>query len=128
MRLFTLKEANDLLISVRPILEEIRRRYAETQKWRESAKLAAKVAELNGGMAGGTNYVKALYKNGILTTELSELGVQLKDYSRGLIDFPCERDGEIILLCWQLGEGDEIEWWHEIETGFAGRKSLDIEF
>ena len=128
MRLFTLKEANDLLISVRPILEEIRRRYAETQKWRESAKLAAKVAELNGGMAGGTNYVKALYKIGKLTTELSELGVQLKDYSRGLIDFPCERDGEIILLCWQLGEGDEIEWWHEIETGFAGRKSLDIEF
>lgn len=128
MKLFTVQEANKLLVSIRPKLEEISRRYAETQKWRESAKLAAKAAVLNGGMEGGTNYVKALYEIGKLTTELSELGVQLKDYSRGLIDFPCERDGEIVLLCWQLGEGNEIAWWHEIEAGFAGRKSLDIEF
>ena len=127
MKLFTVAEANDLLISIRPKLEEISRRYAETQKWRESAKLAAKAAEFNGGMEGGTNYVKTLYKIGKLTTELSDLGVQLKDYPRGLIDFPCERDGKVILLCWQLGESDEIQWWHEIETGFAGRKSLDFE-
>ena len=124
MKLFTVEEANDLLISIRPKLEEIRCRYAETQKWCESAKLAAKVAELNGGMEGGTNYVNALYETGKLTTELSELGVQLKDYSRGLIDFPCERDGDIVLLCWQLGEGDEIEWWHEVEAGFIGRQPL----
>jgi hypothetical protein len=128
MKLFTIQEANELLISIRPKLVEISRRYAETQKRRESAKLAAQAAVCNGGMEGGTNYVKALYEIGKLTTELSELGVQLKDYSRGLIDFPCERHGEIILLCWQFGEGDEIGWWHEIEAGFAGRKSLDVEF
>ncbi len=75
-------------------------------------------------MKGGTSYVKSLYEIGKSTTEFYELGIQLKDYTRGLIDFPSRRDGRIVLLCWQLGEGDEIEWWHDIETGFAGRERL----
>jgi hypothetical protein len=75
-------------------------------------------------MAGGSAYVKTLYEIGKLTTELHELGVQLKDYSRGLIDFPSMKNGRVVLLCWQLGEGDRIEWWHEVEDGFAGRKPL----
>lgn len=128
MKLFTVEEANNLLSDIRPKLEKIRDYYAKTQALRESAKAAAKAAEFGGGMKSGTNYVKALYEIGKLTTELNEIGVQLKDYTRGLIDFPCERNGQIILLCWQFGEGDEIEWWHEIETGFAGRKALDFEF
>ncbi|MCY7374693.1 MAG: DUF2203 domain-containing protein [Pyrinomonadaceae bacterium] len=128
MKLFTVAEANDLLIDIRPKLEKIREHYAGTQRLRESAKAAAKRSEFGGGMESGTNYVKSLYEIGKLTTELTELGVQLKDYTRGLIDFPCLRDGQIILLCWQLGEGERIEWWHEIETGLAGRKSLDFGF
>jgi hypothetical protein len=75
-------------------------------------------------MKGGSNYVRVLYELGKLTTELHELGVQLKDYTRGLIDFPAMRDGRVVLLCWQLDEGDEIEWWHEVEDGFAGRQPL----
>jgi hypothetical protein len=75
-------------------------------------------------MAGGTAYVKTLYEVGRLTSELDQDGIQLKDYVRGLIDFPSERDGRIVLLCWQLGEPDEIGWWHEIEAGFAGRQPL----
>lgn len=128
MKLFTFEEANELLPIVRPKLEKIRDCYSQTQTLRESAKSAAKVSSFGGGMEGGTIYVKSLYEIGKLTTELNEIGVQLKDYSRGLIDFPCERDGNIILLCWQLGEVDEIEWWHEVETGFAGRKSIDSDF
>jgi hypothetical protein len=75
-------------------------------------------------MESGSNYVKLLYQIGKLTTEIGELGVQMKDYSRGLIDFPSWRDGRVVLLCWQLGEPDEIEWWHEVEAGFAGRQPL----
>jgi hypothetical protein len=41
-----------------------------------------------------------------------------------LIDFPAMRDGRVVLLCWQLGEGEKIEWWHEVEEGFAGRQPL----
>lgn len=77
-----------------------------------------------GGMKGGTHYVKSLYEIGKLTTELHELGIELKDYTRGLIDFPSMREGRIVLLCWQLGEGDKIEFWHDTETGFAGRQPL----
>ena len=124
MKLFTVKEANDLLPAIRPKLEEIKALYLKTALMRDSVKLAAAAAEEGGGLEGGTHYVKSLYKIGKLTTELYELGVQLKDYSRGLIDFPAMRNGQIVLLCWQLGEAERIEWWHEMEAGFAGRKPL----
>ena len=75
-------------------------------------------------MEGGSVYVQALYDIGKITTELGEMGVQLKDYARGLIDFPSMLDGKVVLLCWQLGEREEIEWWHDTEAGFAGRQRL----
>lgn len=124
MKLFTLAEANDALPLVKENLARIQKLYARIDKYRDAARAAAGASEAGGGMEGGTNYVHALYEVGKLTTELFEMGVQLKDYSRGLIDFPSMRDGRIILLCWQLGENDEIEWWHEMEAGFAGRQRL----
>jgi hypothetical protein len=125
MKVFTLQEANTLLAEVAPKLREIREYYTSVAEYRESAQSAAVSAELGGGgMEGGSKYVRVLYELGKLTTELHELGVQLKDYTRGLIDFPSMRDGRVVLLCWQLGEGDEIEWWHEVEDGFAGRQPL----
>ena len=93
--------------------------------YRREAKLAAEGAELGGGgMEGGALYAIVLTD---FTTEMSELealGVQLKDFERGLVDFPALRDGRVVLLCWQLGEGDELEWWHDMETGFGGRTPL----
>lgn len=124
MKLFTLDEANELLPGIREKLENIRRLYERLAMYREPARAAAAASDRGGGMEGGAVYVQALYKIGKLTTDLHELGVQLKDYSRGLIDFPSMRDGKIVLLCWQLGDGDTVEWWHEIEAGFAGRKPL----
>jgi len=56
--------------------------------------------------------------------DLEALGVQLKDFERGLVDFPSLRDGRMVLLCWQMGEGDELEWWHDVDAGFAGRTPL----
>ena len=108
MKTFTIDEANAALAIVVPKLEEIRNLYAH----------------LGGGMVGGTPYVNTLYKVGKLTTQIGEMGVELKDYTRGLIDFPCLRDGRTIYLCWQIGDGDEIEWWHETDGGFAGRSRL----
>jgi hypothetical protein len=126
MKLFTVQEANDLLSVIRPKLEEIKVLYSKTALMRDSVKSAAAAGTEagGGGLEGGTHYVKSLYKIGKLTTELYERGVQLKDYSRGLIDFPSMRNGQIVLLCWQLGEAERIEWWHEMEAGFAGRKPL----
>ena len=55
--------------------------------------------------------------------KLNEWGIELKGLDEGLIDFPSERDGRTVYLCWKLGE-DRIEWWHELDTGFAGRQPL----
>jgi len=125
MKVFTLQEANSLLSEIEPMLRNIRSYYAQIANFRQAATAAATAAELGGGgMEGGTKYVEVLYELGKLTTELNAMGIQLKDYTRGLIDFPSMRDGRVVLLCWQLGEGDKIEWWHEVEDGFAGRQPL----
>ena len=56
--------------------------------------------------------------------EINAMGVQVKDLDIGLLDFPCEVEGQTILLCWKLGE-DSITHWHGISEGFAGRKPID---
>lgn len=58
-----------------------------------------------------------------LGEELESLGVQLKDLDRGLVDWPAERHGETVLICWLRGEED-IGWWHDLYTGFAGRQPI----
>ncbi len=55
--------------------------------------------------------------------ELQQLGVELKDYFTGLVDFPCRMDGREVYLCWRLGE-PEVGHWHELNEGFAGRQKL----
>jgi hypothetical protein len=55
--------------------------------------------------------------------ELHKLGVELKDYRSGLIDFPCWMENREVYLCWRLGE-PEVAHWHEVEAGFAGRQKL----
>lgn len=124
MKLFTIDEANEMIPDARKKLEKIKRLYASVGTLRDAAKAAASASEFGGGMEGGSDYVRALYQIGKITTEIHAAGIQLKDYERGLIDFPCLRDGRIVLLCWQLGESDEIEWWHEVEAGFSGRRPL----
>lgn len=125
MKLFTVEEANQLLPQVREILLKVRLLYRYISVFKEEAQNVAKSAEAGGGgMIGGSKYVTSLYEIGKLTSEIDELEVQIKDYERGLIDFPSMRDGRIVLLCWQLDEGDEILWWHDIEAGFAGRKRI----
>lgn len=56
-------------------------------------------------------------------SELEQLGVELKDLSIGLIDFPGLIEGREVCLCWKLGE-PEVGFWHEVDAGFAGRQSL----
>lgn len=124
MKLFTLHEANELIPEMRDRLTRLQSLYSRINEMRDLAKAAASASEFGGGMEGGSAYVRSLYKVGKITTEIHETGVQLKDYERGLIDFPSMRDGRLVLLCWQLGEGDEIEWWHEVDAGFAGRQPL----
>lgn len=124
MKIFTLDEANELIPEMRRRLQRLQQLYSAIGEMRESAKAAASSSEFGGGMKGGSGYVRSLYEVGKITTEIHDAGVQLKDYERGLIDFPTMRGGRMVLLCWQLDEGDQIEWWHDTEAGFAGRQRL----
>jgi hypothetical protein len=125
MKLFTIEEANALLPSVRHILRKVQRSRRRLSAYRQEAKLAAEGAEQGGGgMEGGALYATILTNFTDEIGELDAIGVQLKDFDRGLVDFPSLREGRVVLLCWQLGEGDQLEWWHDMDAGFGGRTPL----
>jgi hypothetical protein len=124
MTIFTVEEANELLPRIAPKLRELRSLYAMIEEMRPRARSAAEASSFGGGMEGGTDYVEALYRVGKITTDIHLEGIQLKDYTRGLIDFPSEIDGRVVLLCWQLDEPEYLQWWHDVDAGFAGRRPL----
>ena len=125
MKIFTVQEANALLPEVRIIVGKIQRAHGQLSQYRDEAKKASEAAEKGGGgIAEGVAYAAVLTVLTMQLSELETLGVQLKDFERGLVDFPSLRDGRVVLLCWQLGEGDELEWWHDVDAGFAGRTPL----
>ena len=58
-----------------------------------------------------------------IVREIEAIGAHLKDVKLGLVDFPTEKEGEIVYLCWQSGE-PEVAFWHRTDEGFAGRQPL----
>jgi hypothetical protein len=127
-RLFTLDEAIVLLPTVRQLITEIQSAKAEMD--RQTAELERLM-----GLTGGNGHLAAdiastreevqstATRLQRLIEELDGIGVELKGIDEGLVDFPSERDGRVINLCWRMGE-DTIAWWHELDTGFAGRQPL----
>ena len=125
MKIFTIQEANALLPKVRKMLAEVQRSHKHLARFRDEAKKASEAAERGGGgIQAGVFYAESLTKLTEQLGQLEALGVQLKDFARGLVDFPSMREGRVVLLCWQMGEGDELEWWHDVDAGFAGRTPL----
>ena len=125
MKLFTLEEANSLLSRVRPIVKSIQRSHRRVSSFQTEAKRASEGAESGGGgMTRGPQYARLLLQLSFGAGQLENLGVQIKDYTQGLIDFPSMRDGRVVLLCWKADEGDQVEWWHDVESGFAGRQPI----
>jgi hypothetical protein len=130
-RTFTPEEANEALAEVRPVAEEMvahRRALSAAQK--RQAELVVTISG-NGGDLGPSDLQEAAEAiqreaDGIAecVRALDEAGVQVKSLEEGLLDFPSVRDGEDVLLCWQVGE-DRVAFWHGLDEGFAGRKPLD---
>jgi hypothetical protein len=127
-RLFTLDEARALLPTVRQLLTEIQAAKAEVDaRGIGLARLLAVTGgngHLEGDLARARDAVE--YATGDLQermAELNDIGVELKGIDEGLCDFPSLRDGRVVYLCFRLGE-DDIEYWHELDTGFAGRKPI----
>lgn len=131
-RTFTLDEAQSLLA----VLESLLRTAIAGKKVMEE--FEAEMQELSHRifLNGGTfldvvslarrkaERVKAEQRAKDALAEIDSIGVQVKDIDVGLLDFPCEVGGQIILLCWKLGE-KSITHWHGTDEGFAGRKPID---
>ena len=133
-RLFTLEEANQRLPLVRAIVQDIVILFRDVKERRERL---AQVRCVRGESASSRMYAEELnqVEEDIqrdedrfmgFVAELSDLGAELKDPSRGLIDFYSRLDERVVYLCWMLGEGD-IEHWHELDSGFPGRQSVSGE-
>jgi hypothetical protein len=119
-RRYSLEEAEATLPELRERLERIQR--ARQEVLRSSVAIKQHVASDGGGFAR-PEYWEALETLRTNVTELLERDIILRDPETGLIDFPSEREGRRILLCWRLGE-DHVSHWHEPEAGFAGRRKL----
>jgi hypothetical protein len=130
---FTPEEANALLPEVRPVAERL------VAHRRSMAVMAARRARYVQRIAGNggdfdpqeqrtleEDFEREGAAVAACVAQLEELGVLVKDLDRGLVDFPALRDGEEVLLCWEVGE-DEIAFWHGVDEGFAGRKPLPLD-
>lgn len=135
MKLFTLDEAQALL----PVLENLLNRAIEAKQ--AATELEEQLAELvrrifaNGGMMINVAAVRKqkatlealMQRAKDSLEEIDAIGVQVKDLEIGLLDFPCQLEGETVLLCWKRGE-PRIDFWHRMEDGFRGRQPIDARF
>lgn len=131
-RTFTLNEAQSLL----PILESLLRAAIDGKKLIEEVEAEMQALNHRIFLNGGTHVdvvsvarrkaerTKAEQRAKDALAEIDSIGVQVKDLDIGLLDFPCQVEGRVVLLCWRMGE-PSITHWHSTEEGFAGRKPID---
>ena len=123
---YTPKEANEALSIVRPMLEEMMNigekiRIHQPELWDLVQKSAG-----NGGNPKLSKLLTDFDRLDALLHQIQDMGIEVKDLTIGLIDFVALRDGREVYLCWKYGE-DNIQFWHEIEAGFQGRRFIDWE-
>jgi hypothetical protein len=133
VRHFTPEEANDALGEVRPLVERmVAHRRAHSEALERQEELEGRIRGNGGGippaqLADAAAEVEREARSlARVIDEIGKHGAEVKDLDEGLIDFPAQRRGETVLLCWKLGE-DRIRYWHAVEDGFAGRRPLPLD-
>ncbi len=131
MRHYTLDEAQALLPAVIPVLERLREAFVRLRVLNAAVAAEARGASGDGNLltpafAGGktedrVTALRTQMRDAVL--KLERWSIEVKDPERGLIDFRTMREGEVVYLCYLLGE-PAIEWWHGLDAGFAGRQRL----
>ncbi len=119
---YTRDEARALLPQIRVWLHQLNEQRSLSEKLdrRLSQSLQA------GHDAGGetvNRLIKGLAAMRDVAQEFEKREIQIKDLDRGLIDFPALIGGREVFLCWEQDEED-IEFWHDLEAGYAGRERL----
>jgi len=113
----------------RALLPQIRKWLAELQHLRQKltvqdqriGQLLKTGKEMGGEMVN--NWIRLLAETKGVLEQFRQREIQVKDLDRGLIDFPAIIGGREVFLCWEQEE-DDIEFWHEIDAGYAGRERL----
>jgi hypothetical protein len=124
-RHFTLGQANNLVPVINDLMLGLRYAYAELISGAMDDELSL-LAETSGGAWPGRERAEAAVTVSLAFESLEELDVLVRDVERGIVDFPTLMDGREVYLCWHVGE-PEIAHWHEVESGFAGRRPLSHE-
>ena len=121
-RYFTLDEANRAVPYVTRIMNDVRQTYRHA---------VALQQQLERPLPGDdtdrvqNDYERAVDELNRYVDELHTVGVELKDYDMGLIDFPAMHQGREVCLCWRSGE-EQIVAWHEMDAGFSGRQDVKL--
>ncbi len=119
---FTLDEARRALGYVARIVRDVTDCYSQVLDIRQRLEMP-RPEDQNDELK--RDYDAGMSKLNGLIDELQQVGVELKDFERGLIDFPAWHDGREICLCWHQGESS-IHSWHEVDAGFAGRQDVTL--
>lgn len=121
---FTHERANRALVLVRPIVADLVARHRELTELRIEARALPPGDDTRDRQLLLERIDGCVARLDRLRRELVDVGVVLRDWSSGLVDFPAERQGRRVWLCWQLGE-PEVSYWHELSDGFTGRRPVD---
>ena len=122
-RYFTHEEAKQMLPIIRPLIEKIMAiRNDILARQPEMSVLLEKIGK-NGGNQELSKIDQEFQTLERLVSQIQEIGIVVKDINLGLVDFPSIREGREVYLCWRYGE-DTIQYWHEIDAGFAGRQLI----
>jgi len=123
-RLFTLDEANAQLPRVRTLLTELQEARRTILTARPDLEPVLRKAGTNGGSRRAGEMLAEFTRVEQALADLRAIGCVVKDVDAGLIDFLHRLpDGREVYLCWRQGE-ERIEFWHEVQAGFAGRRRL----
>ena len=122
-RLFTVEEANALLPRLREILADVALHRDALRERAPHMEPILRASIGNGGGRAGSEYGVEAYNLYLAIERIRALGVVLKDLDMGLLDFPHEREGRVVFLCWHPPE-ESVEYWHDLDAGYAGRQHL----
>ncbi len=127
---YTIEEANQTLPFVKAVVADIVRQYREVSDRRDRLEAIRKRDKKGRDSVYSEEvaHIEQEFEKDVrvlqgFLDELNALGVEFKDFEKGLLDFWSKMDGRDVFLCWHLGE-DEVSHWHEVDAGFAGRQSL----
>jgi hypothetical protein len=120
-RIYTVEEANAAVSHLRELLPRVRE--ARQGLIASSRRISEAVAGDGGGVAGTDWFAhQQVLKDAV--EDLAGRGILLRDPETGLVDFPAEREGRPVFLCWRLDDPDGVAFYHEEQAGYGGRRPL----